>query len=450
MPKKPYMRPTFVKQMAGVMNKFGNSYYRSFRDNIDSVSIESLVETCGSPLFVFSERTLTARFHEIASAFSTRYPNVNMAWSYKTNYLDAVCCALHREGAMAEVVSDFEYDKARRLGITGTNIIVNGPCKPQSLLQRAFEEGAIVNIDNFDELYLAENIARHLKRKVKVGIRMTMDTGVYPQWNKFGFNYESGQAREAVSRLARSGNLVIAGLHTHIGTFILEPNGYLVATEKMVRFMQEVESSYGLTIEFLNLGGGFPSRNRLKGILLPPDVAVPSIDEYAEAICNALLRFLKPNEFPKLFIEAGRIVVDEAGYLISTIAGRKQFSDGSKGYVVDAGINLLYTTAWYNHSIQPDRQLSGIPEACRIYGPLCMNIDMISESVYLPPMPVGSRIVISPVGAYNISQWMQFITYRPAVVMIMADGTVELIRKAETLEDVIGCERIPEKYRKQQ
>ena len=447
MGKKTYIRPIFVKQVAGVMNKFGTSFYKSYRDSIDQVQIESLVSQFGSPLFVLNHRTMVRKYREVQTAFATRYPKVRMAWPYKTNYLDAVCAAYHKEGAIAEIVSDFEYEKAHRLGMKGELIILNGPYKPASLLKKAFMEGCLVNIDNFDELYLAESIARELGRKIPVGIRINFDTGVYPQWSKFGFSYENGQAREAANRIARGASLTLRGLHTHIGTFVLEPNAYVSATEKLVHFMHDMESLYRFDIEYLDIGGGFPSHNRLKGIYLPPDVAVPGIDEYAEGICNALLRYLRPNEFPDLYIESGRALVDEAGYLVSTIYARKQLPDGMKCYLIDAGINLLPTSAWYNLTVQPDRQINGIPEPCRIYGPLCMNIDMVAESVYLPPMPVGSRLVISPVGAYNLTQWMQFITYRPAVVMVMEDCSVECIRKAETLQDVTAGESVPQNLR---
>jgi diaminopimelate decarboxylase len=445
MTKKLYMRPTFIKQVVGVLNKFGNTYYRSFCEKIDGVAVDALVEKLGSPLFVFSEKTIRQRYRDLYSAFSTRYPNVQFAWSYKTNYLGAVCSVLHQEGEIAEVVSEFEYEKARRLGIPARDIIFNGPYKPFAALVKAFAEGAIVNIDNFDELYIAEKAAKEAGKKACVGIRLNMDTGVYPQWSKFGFNIENGQAMDAVNRIVRSQHLRLCGLHAHIGTFMLEPKAYAVETEKMVKLMLEIESKFDLTIEYLDIGGGFPSKSRLKGIYLPPDVVVPNVEEYAEAVCGTLLRYLKPQQFPKLFIESGRALIDEAGSLISTVVAHKRLPDGTKSYVIDAGINLLYTSAWYSFSIQPDRQLSGVPEQCMIYGPLCMNIDIVAENVYLPPMPSGTRVVIGPVGAYNVTQWLQFITYRPAVAMVMEDGTIECIRRAERLEDVISCEMIPKK-----
>ena len=447
MSKKPYIKPTFVKQMAGVMNKFGNSYYKSYKDSIDNTAIDTLTEKYGSPLFVFSEKKLRRQYRDIYEAFSTQYPNVQFSWSYKTNYLGSICNVFHQEGATAEVVSEFEYDKARSNGIAGKDIIFNGPHKGKTGLEKAFTENAMVNIDNSDEIVLAESVAKSLNKKVKVGIRLNLDAGIYPQWYKFGFNLENKQAFEAVKRIMHSEFLHLNGLHCHIGTFILDPKAYALQAEKMLVFLQEIENSFSITMEYIDIGGGFPSHSRLKGIYLPPDVVVPNINEYADAICSTMFKFLKPNEYPKLYLETGRALVDEAGYIITSVVGQKTLPDGVRSYFVDSGINLLYTSTWYNFNIQPDRQLSGVPEQCRIYGCLCMNIDVIAESVYLPPLPKNSRLVISPVGAYNTTQWMQFITYRPAVVMIMEDGSSEVIRRSEKLEDVTHCEIIPEKLK---
>ena len=184
--------------------------------------------------------------------------------------------------------------------------------------------------------------------------------------------------------------------------------------------------------------------NRLKGTYLPPDVIVPPLEDYAEAICNTMLRHLRPNEYPKLYLETGRAVVDEAGYLITTVVAQKHLPDGRKSYFIDAGINVLQTATWYSLNLEPDRPHNCAPEMCTVFGPLCMNIDIIAESVFLPPLSTNSKLVVHPVGAYNVTQWMQFISYRPAVVMIMGDGKAVCIRRAEKIEDVVQCEQLPE------
>ena len=450
--KKTYEKPVIFKLKTGLMNKFGKfapAYRKKVRKEIEGVPIEELVERFGSPLFVFSERKLRQRFREIKNAFTLRYPNVEFSWSYKTNYLDAICAILHSEGETAEVVSEFEYEKARKLGVEGNQIIYNGPYKPIESLQVAVRDGAKINIDHFEEIADLEQVADELGVKVKAGIRLNMDTGIHPQWTRFGFNLENGQAWDAVKRIASGGKIELNGLHCHIGTFILEPRAYENEVRKMVEFAYKIEDEFGFKIEYIDIGGGFPSENKLKGIYLPPDVVVPSIDEFAERVCNALLSSLRPGDYPKLIIESGRAIVDEAGYLITTVHAAKRMPDGRKAYVLDAGVNLLFTAFWYHFNIEIDRDVQGPTEPCILYGPLCMNIDVVDDLAYLPPLPRGTRLILSPVGAYNVTQWMQFIRYRPAVVLIGENKRVDLIREAEDLSDIVRREKLPERLKLQ-
>ncbi|ERP30710.1 alanine racemase [Chitinivibrio alkaliphilus] len=378
------------------------------------------------------------------SSFSTQYPNVQFAWSYKTNYLNAICSIFHQEGSIAEVVSGFEYEKARSLGIPGHKIIFNGPHKSDGELQRAFSENAVVNIDSFQELYRAENVAKSMGKTATIGIRLNMDTGTYPRWYKFGFDLERNQAFEAVARISKSKWLSLSGLHAHIGTFMLDPKAYAIQVRKMIEFMTRIESLLDCTIDTLDIGGGFPSKNRLKGSYMPPEIAVPKVEEFADTICSTLLENLPSGRRPKLYLETGRHLIDEAGYLITSLIAEKQLPYNRTAYFLDSGITNLYTGNWYDFSIRPGETTDGIPEITTLYGPLCMNIDVVAESISLPPMSVGSPLVIWPVGAYNVTQWMQFITYRPAVVLITEEGTMELIRRREKLSDITTPEEIPE------
>ena len=445
--KKAYDKPVIKKLVTGFMNKYGRSpaYARRVRTHIDDVSVEDLVLEHGSPLFVYSERGLRQKYRQLHTAFSTRYPNVIFGWSYKTNYLNAICAVMHQQGSVAEVVSQMEYEKARALGVPGSRIIFNGPHKSMEALERAAAEGAMINVDHLDELYDLEAVSRQLGRQLHVGIRLNLDAGIYPQWSRFGFNLESGQALEAVKRMKNGGRLILTGLHCHIGTYIMDAGAYGRQVTKMVEFGYEVEKAFGFSMEYLDIGGGLPSKNRLKGAYLAPELSLPSVDEYAEAVSRALAKALKPGDFPKLIMECGRALVDEAGYLISTVAATKRLADGTRAYVIDAGVNLLFTANWYKFTIELDREVGGVNENSIIYGPLCMNIDVVDEGIPLPPLTRGTRVVISPVGAYNQTQSLQFIEYRPASVLVGMNGEVDVIREAEDLSDIIRREKVPER-----
>ena len=121
MQKLKYERPYIKKLNAGVMNKFATSNQHAPVTEIDGVPVKNLVEEYGSPLFVLSEKKIRRNYRSALRAFNTRYPKVQFAWSYKTNYLNAVCNVFHEEGSWAEVVSGFEYQKATKNGVPGKN-----------------------------------------------------------------------------------------------------------------------------------------------------------------------------------------------------------------------------------------------------------------------------------------------------------------------------------------
>lgn len=444
MGKKTYESPTIIK-IESSMSKAGlPSMQQKIREDIDGVAIDTLTDAYGSPLFVFSERKMRKLYKAAYEAFSSRYPNVQFGWSYKTNYLQAICSVFHQEGAIAEVVSEFEYEKARKFGIDGKDIIYNGPYKPYESLKIAAKEGAKIHIDTFDEITDLEKVADELGIRIPVAIRLNMDIGIETQWSRFGFNIESGQAMDAVHRIEAGGKLYLNGLHSHIGTFMLDVNAYRLQTTKMVLLMKEIETHTDYTITYLDVGGGFASKAHLKGVYQPPEIAVPSIDDYAEAITSALYEHLDHGNYPRLYLETGRHLIDEAGYLITTMTGTKRLPDGRRNYIMDAGVNLLYTAFWFKYDLELAERHDGMMEPALVNGPLCMNIDVIDESVMLPRLKRGSKMIISPVGAYSVTQWMQFIRYRPAVVLIDMDAQAHLIREEEALKDVESRERLPE------
>lgn len=225
MSKQTYIKPTINKVEFAMASKYGSPLKtQKIRSEIDGVKVSELVEQFGSPLFVFSETKIRELYHNLYNAFSSRYPDVQFGWSYKTNYLNGICKVFHELGSIAEVVSEFEYQKARALGIEGKDIIFNGPYKPYEDLKIAVKEGAKIHVDNLFELNDLEKIADELGTTIKVAIRINMDTGVYPQWSRFGFNFESEEAYEAVKRMYDGGKLELNGIHSHIGTFMLDAN----------------------------------------------------------------------------------------------------------------------------------------------------------------------------------------------------------------------------------
>jgi diaminopimelate decarboxylase len=444
MEKLKYERPVINRISAGVPDKFGMKMRVKNFPKIDGIEIGKLIEEFGSPLFIISEKTIRKTYQEAYQAFSTRYPKVQFAWSYKTNYLDAVCRIFHSEGSWAEVVSGFEYRKAIENGVEGTKIIFNGPEKSETDLFEAVKNGSFIHIDHFDELYSLIKIVKSCNCKAKVAIRINMDTGIYPQWDRFGFNYENGEAWNAINRIMLSENLELVGLHTHIGTYIMTPAAYAIAASKLAKLAVQVHRKFNHYIKYIDMGGGFASKNTLKGAYLPGKDTCPSFDEYAEAITGALISSeIEPQHLPVMILETGRALIDDAGYLAGTVLANKRLADGRRSTVIDVGVNLLFTSFWYEHEIYPVAETSQHTEDTTIYGPLCMNIDVIRPAVQFPLLQKGDQLVIPRVGAYNMSQWLQFITLRPNVVLIDVDSKTHIIRNKEEDEQFRQIEKVP-------
>ncbi|HOU68958.1 MAG TPA: hypothetical protein PKW49_10370 [Paludibacteraceae bacterium] len=436
-----YERPLIKPINAMMPGKTGTDTYLMPVLDVDGVPVSALVEKYGSPLFVFSERKQRENIQRAKRSFTTRYPKVHFAWSYKTNYLDGICKIFHEEGSWAEVVSGFEYDKAIHNGVSGNHIIFNGPAKTKDDLKKAITNGSFIHIDNIDELYLLSDLSDELSIKPKVAVRINLDTEINQIWDRFGFNYENGQAWDVLCKIVRMDKFELKGLHCHIGTFILTAHAYAVAAEKMANLACNVKQKLGVNIEYLDMGGGFASKNTLKASYLGGADVCPSFDEYAEAISTAIYKApFKTSDLPVLILETGRALIDDAACLISTVLSNKRSSTGRRFTIIDAGVNLLFTSFWYDHKVSPAQPFSKYYEDVTLYGPLCMNIDVIREFVSLPLLNRGDHLVIHNVGAYNVSQWMQFITLRPYVVQVSREGKVSVLRKRETVDTIVNQE----------
>lgn len=449
MEKLKYERPLIKKMNAGLMNKFGNQSESTPVTHIDDVAVKSLINQYGSPVFVLSEKKIRKNYQSAVKAFNTRYPRVQFAWSYKTNYINAVCNIFHQEGSWAEVVSGFEYRKALHNGVAGNNIIFNGPDKHIDDLQLAVENNSLIHIDHFEELYSLIEVCATLNKKATVAIRVNMDTEIYPMWDRFGFNYENGQAWDAINKIVASEMLQLTGLHAHIGTYMLNTQAYSIAAFKLCDLLVNCKKQLQTTIKYIDLGGGFPSSNTLKGSFLPGSDTIPSVDDFAEAITSTILNFgIDTNELPLLILESGRVLIDDAGYLLGSVLANKRLSDGRKATIMDFGVNIMFTSFWYDHKISPAQELSQFSEETVLYGPLCMNIDIIRDQVNLPLLNKGDHVVVHKVGAYNMTQWMQFIALRPNVVLIDTNSQTHIIRQAENLDYLQQLELMPNHLKK--
>jgi len=462
MKKRKYEAPNIELIQISTIGKHSilNMETSSVFEEVDD--IEKLLNKYDSPLFLLSEKKLRSKYNEFKDAFTEEGIETIIGYSYKTNYLPALCSILKQEGAWAEVVADMEYKLARSLNIPGSRIIFNGCYKTETELNKAVSEDALINIDSFNELELLDRVAGSLGKKARTGIRINFVMGNMP-WTKFGFNYESGEAKEALEKISKKKNIKFEAIHNHSGTFNVDPKMYSKSTRIIIE-LAEYAKKLGLNTKIIDVGGGFPSSNKLK-----PQYDIPGGSKYNEntlqQFSSAIMNHLKKAKHlfnkgkPILILEPGRAIVDEAMQLISKVVSKKKDANGNDSIVMDAGVNILPTAYWYDFEPKLANKLNGSNNnlngktkkngsnyngPVKMYGPLCMQIDSINESVNLPSVELGDVIVFSNVGAYNLTQSMQFIQTRPAVVLLGSNG-VELIRRKETWRDIFKLDTLPKR-----
>jgi diaminopimelate decarboxylase len=447
--RRAYEPMTLTRHTFGAISKFSGMAVNTRAplvptavvSEIDGCDVRELIRRFGSPLFVVSESRLRAEFRAFREAFRALYPDTEVAYSYKTNYLTGIRALLHDEGAGAEVVSGLEYEMAERLGIPGERIVFNGPYKSEADLRRAVKDGAWINVDNFDELTALEEIAAGEGVVPRIGLRVTAKITEAP-WEKFGFSLEAGLAEEACRRVAASSWLKLGGLHVHLGTDLDEPQAFTDLLKALVPLMARLERAHRVRWEVLDLGGGIPNRHRYarrRPGMTPEQV----FGAFAEAIARPLgaaVRRLQSR--PRLVLEPGRAVVEHAVSLLTTVTAVKRLSDGTKAAIADAGVHLLPTAYYSQLDIAPAAASQLSVEDVTLFGPLCMQVDCLGSGLRLPPLRRGSLLVVRNCGAYADSQSMQFIHGRPAVVLAGA-GKADLLRSAETVDHFLERDLLP-------
>lgn len=450
---KPYHKPVIEILPFLALGKHQLHNITVADDEPLTLDTAGLLQKFGSPLYVVSEQKLRQDFKNFKRSFSDEKITTRVAYSIKTNYLPAVCAILRQEGAYAEVVSGMEYELARCLGVPGKDIIFNGPHKTRCELLLAFSEGALVNIDNFDELAIIEQLSDQLSTPARVAIRVNFRYGITP-WTKFGFNNENGESLRALRRIASNKNLQFEGFHCHVGTFVLVHELYANAIDKLIELARQARK-LGLAPTCIDIGGGFPSANTLKPEYDLPGGSQRGSSDYLLPYAEHIFGLLRQHsdlfgDNPTLILEPGRAVVDSSTQLLCTVVAKKEITDRGCAIIVDAGVNLVPTVCYYNHDIKTfaanHQQQDGLLKPVDIFGPLCMQSDRLREQILMPPLDVGDHLSISNVGAYCHTQSSQFIQPRPATILLGEHGP-ELIRRAETCRDIFALDQLPERLR---
>jgi diaminopimelate decarboxylase len=422
---------------------------------IGGVDAVQLREQFGTPLYVVDEELIRRRCREFIGAFKSSGLKFQVAYASKAFCTMAMCRIVDEEGLSLDVVSDGELYTALQAGFPPERIHFHGNNKTPREINMALEAGiGCFVVDNFVELELLNALAGERNRKVNVLLRITPGVSAHTheytstgqQDSKFGFDLGNGSAFRAVEEASRQPNLVLLGLHSHIGSQIFEVEGFKLAVEKVMGFAVKVRSELNVLFKVVNLGGGFGIR------YVEGDSPLP-VAEYVHAIVDSIHTSFAGQDYPvpEIWIEPGRSIVGDAGTTLYTVGTYKEIPGIRKYVAVDGGMTDNPRPALYESQYEAmlaNRATAAPEEVVSIAGKCCESGDMLIWDLSLPKVDSGDLLAVACTGAYNYSMASNYNRIpRPAVVFVK-DGSADLAVKRESYDDIVGNDLIPERMKK--
>lgn len=392
-----------------------------------------LADRHGTPLYVYHRPTITGRISLVRDAF--REHPTRLCYSVKANANLRLLKWLAERGVGFDVVSGGELDRLATVGVPPSDVVFAGVGKTRGELRRAVGAGLwMINLESVEEAWLAAELAPGGGRAVPVSVRLNPDVDARTHRHittgrgvdKFGVTVE--EFRPLLDWLARETRLELVGLHMHLGSQITDPDPYRDGLGILLDCARDARSA-GAPVRWINAGGGF-------GISYDGD-AVPSPEAYARAILPGVREF-----GAELVLELGRYLVGPAGCLLTRVLYRKE-RGGRALVIVDAGMNDLMRPALYEarHRIWPALERDGV-RPTDVAGPICESSDFLGRDRPLPALEPGDLLAVLDTGAYGMAMANHYNSHPLAAeVWITEDGTVETIRRRETVDDLLAVER---------
>ncbi|MBI5631113.1 MAG: diaminopimelate decarboxylase [Elusimicrobia bacterium] len=409
--------------------------YRGGELYLDGVSARAVAQRFGTPLYVYSRDLVLERFRALKKAFKARSPLI--CYALKANSNAALCRALAKAGAGADIVSGGELQRALRAGFKPRRIVFSGVGKTQEEMALALRSGVLtLNVESREELEALERTARRLRIPAPVSVRLNpdVDPGTHPHIttgiseNKFGV--EAGEALELYEKAVKSPWLKIQGIQCHIGSQITSVEPYLRAARSLARVAARLQKK-GIRLGLMDMGGGLGiTYDREKPLKL-------------KVLAQGLARILAPWPQARLLLEPGRYLVAEAGVLLTTVLYRKKTAR-RRFAVVDAAMNDLARPALYGarHPVWPALRRSGPALPMDVVGPVCESGDFLAKGCLLAEPEPGDVLAVLKAGAYGFSMSSQYNSRPRAAEVLLKGGKAKLSRRRETLEDLIRCEEV--------
>ena len=415
-----------------------------YKDNelyCESVAIADIAEAVGTPFYLYSSATLTHHFNTFDKSFG-ELPHLT-CFAVKSCSNLAILRLFSNLGGGADIVSGGELYRSLKAGVDPRRIIYSGVGKTEEELRYGLVSGILMfNVESEQELEKLEQIAREQELVAPVSFRVNPDvdpkthayisTGLAK--NKFGIPIE--EAEKVYLRAREMEHIKILGVSCHIGSQLTEISPFTEALRKVKQFIGRL-SGLGIPIEYLDLGGGLGVRYL--------DEKPPHPQEYA----MALKEEMKGLECT-LILEPGRVIVSNAGILISRVLYTKKTP--TKNFViVDAAMNDLARPSLYDahHDILPviretGQTATGEQETADVVGPICETGDFLAKDRELPVFQQGDLMAVMTSGAYGFTMSSNYNSRPRVAEVLVKDDQFYIIRERENYETLIRDENIPD------
>lgn len=407
-----------------------------------------LAHQYGTPLVVYDVAKIRQQIRAFKRVFIENQVDYAVSYASKAFAAIAMYQVVAAEGGHTDVVSGGELYTALQAGFPMENVSFHGNNKTREELEMAIDhQVAMIIIDNFHEIDLLAKLLEEKDTKANVMLRITpgisAHTNKYIQTgqvdSKFGFDLESGQADEALTKVLENPRMQMQGLHAHIGSQIFELAGFQGVAKKLVEVAAHWQEKFGYQATIINVGGGFGIRYVEGDHPLPPE-------EFVAAIIKAIKEEVSHNDLtmPAIWIEPGRSIAGPAGYNLYTVGSRKDVP-GLRPYVtIDGGMGdnirpALYE-AEYETVLASDPQAIAV-ERVRLAGKYCESGDILSQDQPLPETKPGDVLAMLDTGAYGYAMASNYNRNpRPAVVFA-ENGQSQLVIKRETYADLVHLDQ---------
>jgi diaminopimelate decarboxylase len=414
----------------------------------EGVPVESLAKKFGTPLYVYSQHTLTNHFQQLDRAM--KGVDHLVCFAVKSNSNQSVLRALAKAGSGFDIVSGGELQRVMKAGGEPGRCAFAGVGKTQEEIEFALKKGVYTfNVESEPELERINRIAARLKKVAPIAVRVNPDveahthkkitTGTYE--NKFGIAFES--VERIYARASRLKNLKLRGVQMHIGSQITEVKPFEQAVRKALPLARKLKERHGL--EFFSIGGGLGivykpalesgsgawwKSSRAKDILTP--------QKYAER----LVPLLKPLGM-RILMEPGRFISGNAGILLTRVEYVKR--TGKKNFlIVDAAMNDLIRPAFYEayHEIVPLSRRNGGLTKSDVVGPICESGDFFCQNRPLPKVGQGEYLALLSAGAYGFVMASNYNTRSLAAEVLVNGKKAAVVRERQPVEKIWAGETV--------